>query len=133
MERSAPSSAARCPPHRRSARSDRFPGSPGTWHRWNDYRALLLYIRQQTNPDTLVANVLNKYPYETINGPTGRLSPFLAESGICWMILVDLDLDSEFADALSVSRFGGGLGSEPVRGNRRVAAPKSRRGDPSVL
>ena len=26
-----------------------------------------------------------QYPYETINGPTGHLSPFLAESGICWM------------------------------------------------
>src|SRR5262249_19836598 len=26
--------------------------------------------------------------------------PFRAESGICWMILVDLDLDQEFAAAL---------------------------------
>ena len=77
-----------------------FPRTHRTRHRWNDYCALLCYIRDQTSPDTLVANVLNEYPYESINGPTGRLSPFLAESGICWMTLVRLDLDAEFADAL---------------------------------
>jgi hypothetical protein len=73
---------------------------PGAWVRWNDYREVLLYIQRETSPTTFVANVLCIYPYETINGPTGRLSPFLAESGICWMTQVNLDLDSEFADAL---------------------------------
>jgi hypothetical protein len=73
---------------------------PGEWTRWNDYREVLLYIQRETSPTTFVANVLCIYPYETINGPTGRLSPFLAESGICWMTQVDLDLDSDFAHAL---------------------------------
>ena len=68
--------------------------------RWTNYRALLMYIRSETSPRTLVANLLYRYPYETINGPTGHLSPFRAESGICWMTQVDLDLDSEFAQSL---------------------------------
>ena len=58
--------------------------------RWDEYRELSTYIRSETSPRTLVANVLNRFPYETINGPTGRLSPFLAESGICWMRMVDM-------------------------------------------
>jgi hypothetical protein len=67
---------------------------------WDEYREVLTYIRRETSPRTLVANVLNKFPYETINGPTGRLSPFLMESGICWMMMVDSDLDPEFAQSL---------------------------------
>ena len=78
------------------------PCPPEGW-RWSVYREVLLYIRNETSPTTTVANVLNSYPYETINGPTGRLSPFLAESGICWMTQVNLDLDAEFAEALSHS------------------------------
>jgi hypothetical protein len=48
----------------------------------------------------MIANVLNAYPYDTLNGPIGRMSPFLAESGICWMTWVDIDLDPEFAEQL---------------------------------
>jgi hypothetical protein len=69
-------------------------------NKWAEYCAVLDYVRRTTGPRTLVANVLNSYPYESINGPTGRLSPFLAESGICWMTLVNVDVDPEFADAL---------------------------------
>ena len=65
--------------------------------RWSDYCAVLAYLRENTGPETAVANVLNRYPYESLNGPTGRLSPFRAESGICWLSWVDLDLDAEFA------------------------------------
>ena len=65
--------------------------------RWNDYRVVLEYLRQVTSPQTFVANVLNRYPYESLNGPAGRLSPFRAESGICWLRWVKIDLDSEFA------------------------------------
>ena len=56
-----------------------------------------------TSPQTLVANAFNRFPYLPINGPTGRLSPFRAESGICWMCFVDIDLDSEFAQALEAA------------------------------
>jgi len=67
---------------------------------WTNYCALLDYLRRTTGSRTMVANVLNRYPYEALNGPTGRLSPFLAESGICWMIWVKINVDPEFADAL---------------------------------
>jgi len=68
--------------------------------RWKSYRELLNYLCSETGPRTRVANVINRFPYDTINGPTGRLSPFLAESGICWMHMVDMDLDPEFALSL---------------------------------
>jgi hypothetical protein len=50
-----------------------------------------------------VANGFNRFPYLPINGPTGRLSPFRAESGICWMCFVDINLDSEFAQSLEAA------------------------------
>jgi hypothetical protein len=64
---------------------------------WPDYRDLLDYLRHQTGPDTPVANVLRRVPFPSLNGPTGRPSPFRAESGICWMWLVRDDLDAAFA------------------------------------
>ena len=72
----------------------------GRRYPWEDYRNTLIYLRKMTSPKTLVANVLKEPPYPAINGPTGRLSPFRAESGICWMLLVAIDLDPEFAAAL---------------------------------
>ena len=102
--------------------------------RWDNYRDVLNYIGKETSPQTLVANVLNRFPYESLNGPTGRLSPFLAESGICWMSHVDIDLDPEFAESLiaatdsvvvwSPSEMQGGTTSEARTGDR---------GDPAVL
>jgi hypothetical protein len=68
--------------------------------RWNDYCAVLGYLRQATGPETFVANVLNRFPWESLNGPTGRLSPFRAESGICWLSWVRINLDPEFAREL---------------------------------
>jgi hypothetical protein len=70
------------------------------WYSWEDYRETLLYLRRTTGPSTSVANVLEEPPFPAINGPAGRISPFRAESGICWMWLVDLDLEPEFAAAL---------------------------------
>src|SRR5207248_10038636 len=66
-------------------------------------RSALIYLRETTHAATLVANVLKEPAFPAINGPTARLSPFRAESGICWMLLVDLDLDAEFAAALEQS------------------------------
>ncbi len=43
---------------------------------------------------------MNRYPYESLNGPTGRLSPFRAEGGICWLSWVRIGVDSEFARQL---------------------------------
>jgi hypothetical protein len=78
--------------HRDSPSTDHYP--------WDDYRALLAYLRRATGPATIVANVLRHVPHPSVNGPTGRISPFLAESGICYMWLIDEDLDARFAAEL---------------------------------
>jgi hypothetical protein len=70
---------------------------PGGVDRWDAYRAVLAYLRRATGPQTFVANVLNRYPYESLNGPAGRLSPFRAEGGICWLSWVDIRwVDSDY-------------------------------------
>ena len=69
-------------------------------YEWADYSRALDHVRRTTNPRTEVANVLRQPPFPSMNGPAGRLSPFRAESGICWMWLIDVDLDAEFAEAL---------------------------------
>jgi len=69
-------------------------------YRWTDYRGVLSYLREKTTPHTVVANVLRRFPFPPVNAPAGRLSPFLVESGICWMWLIDEDLDAPFARAL---------------------------------
>jgi hypothetical protein len=70
------------------------------WYTWDDYRRVLIHLRETTGPATPVANVLKEPPFPSLNGPVGRLSPFRAESGICWMWLVKLDLEPEFVAAL---------------------------------
>jgi hypothetical protein len=72
-------------------------------YRWNHCRAAMNYLRRTTSPDTEIANVLREPPFPAMNGPVGRRSPFRAESGICWMYLVDIDLDSEFARELEAT------------------------------
>ncbi|MGP0066348.1 MAG: hypothetical protein ACLQGP_22515, partial [Isosphaeraceae bacterium] len=89
----------RCPP----GALEWFDPLQARWYPWTDYRSTLMYLRQTTGPATPVANVLRAPPFPAINGPIGRLSPFLAESGICWMWLVDIDLEPEFAIALERS------------------------------
>jgi hypothetical protein len=94
----------------RGAEPDRPPAGARGWfsisdvgvepYSWTDYRSVLAYLRESTGTGTLVANVLRQFPFPSLNAPTGRLSPFMVESGICWMWLVDEDLDETFAAAL---------------------------------
>ena len=72
-------------------------------YEWADCCRALDYLRRFTSPETEVANVLKQTPFPSLNGPAGRLSPFHAESGICWMWLIDLDLDAPFAEALEAT------------------------------
>jgi hypothetical protein len=83
------------------------PGARYKWFRphechyeWTDYCRTLDYLRHATGTGTEIANVLKQPPFPSFNGPVGRLSPFRAESGICWMWLIDVDLDIPFAEAL---------------------------------
>lgn len=77
-----------------------FPRDGRVSSHWDCYCDVLRYLRARTDPQTPVANALNRPPFESINGPTGRLSPFLAESGVCWLSWVAIDLDGRFATAL---------------------------------
>jgi hypothetical protein len=65
--------------------------------RWESYRGVLGYLRHATSPHTFVANVLNRFPWESLNGPAGRLSPFRFDGGLPWLSWVRIDLDPEFA------------------------------------
>jgi hypothetical protein len=79
---------------------------PGAWiwysptrsvYSWDGYCRLLKYIREKTGPQTIVANVLKNHPFPSVNGATGRRSPFRVESGVPWMWVVAEDLDETFA------------------------------------
>jgi hypothetical protein len=72
-------------------------------YRWADYRQVLAYLRRTTQPETLVANVLNVFPYPPLNGPAGRLSPFPAAGGILYLPWVNPGLEAEFAATLDRS------------------------------
>jgi hypothetical protein len=67
---------------------------------WEDYRAVLGYLRNQTAPTTRVANMLRGYP--PLTSPTGRLSAFPAES-VAWLIMVRPQDESRFARALEAT------------------------------
>ncbi|MEO6809176.1 MAG: hypothetical protein ABI353_08685 [Isosphaeraceae bacterium] len=77
-----------------------FPRSQLSRYPWTDYLGVLHYLRSAIKPETRVANLLRHPPFPSLNGPTGRLSPFPADSGICWMWFVRMDIDPEFAEAL---------------------------------
>ena len=77
--------------------SQREPERSGDWSRHLD---LIAYLREQTRPEARVANVLRSYPYDGINGPSGRASPFRCESGLCWLMWVAVPMESEFIAAI---------------------------------
>ncbi|HZW32015.1 MAG TPA: hypothetical protein VFF52_14990 [Isosphaeraceae bacterium] len=72
-------------------------------YRWQDYQAVLAYLRRSTAPDTPVANFLRRYPYPTLNGPAGRPSPFPAANGILYLWWVDSTLEPRFIRGLEAS------------------------------
>jgi hypothetical protein len=79
--------------------------TPNACHyEWANYRRTLDYLRRSTSPETEIANLLKEPPFPSFNGPVGRLSPFRAESGICWMWSINLDLDVPFAESLERSQ-----------------------------
>ena len=72
--------------------------SSSAMYPWQDYSAVLDYIRNSTRPETLVANALKGVP--AITGSTARLSAFPAES-LAWLWMVDRSQEAEFASALA--------------------------------
>jgi hypothetical protein len=66
-------------------------------YNWEDYRGVIEYLRHEVKPETRVANALKGVP--AINGPSGRLPVFPAES-MAWLFMVRPEDMSKFAEAL---------------------------------
>lgn len=71
---------------------------------WEDYRAVLAYLRTHTGPRTYVANFFRSHPFPTVNAPTGRLPAFPSPAGILWLRHAAPGLEAEFVDALERPR-----------------------------
>jgi hypothetical protein len=78
------------------------PALPGFSYSWQEYREILDYLRRNTAASTRVANFLRRYPFPTINGSVGRLSPFPAAGGILWLEWVAPDDEDRFIRSLRV-------------------------------
>ena len=63
---------------------------------WSDYQAALAYLRSELAPSTRVANALNGI---AVNGPTGRLPAFPAES-LTWIFVVRAADEDRFITTL---------------------------------
>jgi hypothetical protein len=74
------------------------PGSdPGVAsYPWRDYRAVLLYLKDETSPRMRIANILRDCP--ALTGPAARLPVFPAES-IAWLAVNPGD-EPDFLEAL---------------------------------
>jgi hypothetical protein len=75
-------------------------GSKRSTYKWDTYCRMLKYVREKTGPKTIVANVLKNPPFPSVNGATGRRSPFRVDSGVPWMWVAAEDLDESFAREL---------------------------------
>jgi hypothetical protein len=77
---------------------------PSDRYRWEDYRAVLVYLRRSTPPQMRVANLLWNVPYPAVNGPTGHLTPFPAAGGYIHLWMVDPSLIDEYVAILTQSK-----------------------------
>src|SRR5206468_3321220 len=71
---------------------------------WDDYRAVLAYLRRATGPETRIVNVLRNRPFLTFNGPVGRVTPLPADTGVLWILQVDPSLEEAYVAAMRRSR-----------------------------
>jgi hypothetical protein len=58
-------------------------------YRWEDFRRVLFYLREMTPPDQRVFSYLWAFPYPTVNGPSGRLTPIPAAGGYVHLLTID--------------------------------------------
>jgi hypothetical protein len=73
---------------------------PSDRYRWEDYRAVLGYLRRSTPPQVPVADLLWNVPYPPVNGPTGHLTPFPTAGGYIHLWMVDPSLIDEYVAIL---------------------------------
>jgi hypothetical protein len=73
-------------------------------YRWQDYRDTLKYLRRNTTPETTVANFLRHFPFPTINGMVGRISPYPVAGGILWLRWINPGDETRFITSLEQAR-----------------------------
>ena len=71
-------------------------------HPWQDYTKLLDYLRRETSPNTRVANALGSAA--AINGPSGRISPYSAETGLLWAWAIDPSYKDKYNEDLEAAK-----------------------------
>ena len=70
-----------------------------TLYPWNDYSALLAYLRKATRPDSRIANLTTSGV--AVHGAVGRLSVFMTETGIYWAWTVGGERDRAWEQTLA--------------------------------
>ena len=80
----------------------RAPPTAGSYS-WDDYVAMLDYVRAHTGEETRVATVLRQFPFPPVNGPVGRLTPFPSASGIFWLRWVNPAKEEHFRASLEAA------------------------------
>lgn len=71
------------------------------YYTWQEYQALLKYIRDETKHDTRVVNFLRVHPFPPVNGVTGRLTMWPVGEGVLWLHSVSVDEEPRFAQSLT--------------------------------
>ncbi|MBI1322208.1 hypothetical protein GC170_03335 [bacterium] len=75
--------------------SERRSGYP-----WADYVATIEYLKAKTTPHTYVAGAFKRMPFPSLNGPTGRPSPWPGEGGTTFLLVLGLEKEERFIKAL---------------------------------
>jgi hypothetical protein len=99
LEALGPLARGEIPKHAPPGCRDFFPRGPAS-DPWDDYRRVLLYLRDDVDRRRPVASLLRALPLQAVNGPTGHLSPFPAAGGCMHLHLVDRRLVDAFIEAL---------------------------------
>lgn len=76
------------------------PADPASGYSWPDYVATIDYLNAHTGPATYVAGAFKRRPYPAFNGPTGRPSPWPGEAGTPFLLVLGLEWEDAFIEAL---------------------------------
>ncbi len=67
---------------------------------WADYLATIEYLKAHTSQKTHVAGAFKRHPYPSLNGPTGRPSPWPGEGGTTFLLVLGLEKEEAFIRSL---------------------------------
>lgn len=74
---------------------DRRSGYP-----WADYVATIEYLKSKTTPKTRVAGAFKRMPFPSLNWAAGRPTPWPGEGGTTFLLVLGLEKEEGFIDAL---------------------------------